>query len=100
MRVETEDPLADERSRSRLDPPDRGIAVFDRKREIAVLEGAAHRLVLALRHLAEEDEALGAAADRADAGRDADRPRGQRRQDGAADLAPSGRNDPERPRRR
>jgi hypothetical protein len=52
--------------RSILDDADGRIAVFDGYGELALLEGAAHPLPFALRHVAMEDEAFAASADRAD----------------------------------
>src|SRR5260221_11855751 len=65
MRMEAEDATADRADRPGLDDANRGVAVFDRRGKFAILEGTAHRLVLARRYLAPEDEAFGAPADAA-----------------------------------
>src|SRR5260221_271375 len=65
MRIEAEHPSPAPFRRTVLDHADGGVTVFHRRREIALLEGAAHGLVLVLGHPAGEDEALGAAADAA-----------------------------------
>ena len=53
-----------------LDPADGGIAVFHRKRERATHMRRTHTPILARRHPARMDEALGATADRAKQRRD------------------------------
>ena len=66
VRVEREyDPVL-QRGRPGLDPSDRRIAVFHRKRERAAHERRPHALEFARRHPAVAHEALGAAADRAE----------------------------------
>ena len=67
MGMQTEHPAAEHFLRTVLDNSDRRIAVFDRRRELALLERTAHPLPFALRDLATENEALGAPADRAPA---------------------------------
>src|SRR6185437_10046293 len=100
VRVEAEYTAADERRGPGLDAADRGVAVFDRGGELALLERAAHRLVLALRHLSPEHQALGAAADGTDDADDADEAGGERRQRGGPDLAAPGFGEPEGARQR
>ena len=57
---------ADQLRRPRLDPPDRGVAIFYRKRKIAGHEWRAHSLVLARGDAAGQDKAFGATADGAE----------------------------------
>ncbi len=66
VRIQAERAAADEIGRTGLDSGDHRIAIFDRIRELALLQRAAHTLALAGRDKAVEHEALGAPADPAD----------------------------------
>ena len=65
MRMERKDRAAEQGCRAGFDPADRGVAIFDRKREAAGHEGRAHALEFALGHAPGQHQRLGAAADRA-----------------------------------
>ncbi len=65
VRVEAEDRAPFQAGRPTLDHADVEVAVLDRPREVALLEGRAHRGVLALGHPATEHQRLGSAADAA-----------------------------------
>ena len=65
MGMQAEDAACRRRSaRAVLDDPGHRVAVFDRGRELALLERTAHALPFALRHFAAKDEGFGASADR------------------------------------
>jgi membrane glycosyltransferase len=65
VRVEREYRASEQGFGPALDPADRGVAVFHRKRKVAGHERRAHAFELALRHASGKHERLGAAADRA-----------------------------------
>jgi hypothetical protein len=62
--MEHKDETSAKLRRSRLDPADDGITVFDRKRKSAPHERSAHADELALRHTAGKHQRLGTAAKR------------------------------------
>ena len=62
MGMEAEHTASESFSGTLLNHADARITVFDRSRELAFLEGAAHSLPFALRHLAAEDETFAAPA--------------------------------------
>ncbi len=66
--MQAEHAAADQLARASLDNSDHRIAIFDRIRELALLQGAAHPLPFARRDTAMEHETLGAAADAGDQG--------------------------------
>ena len=98
MRVEREHRPADEVARTFLDSPDGAVAVLDREGEIPLLHRRPHPFALDGGDPALEDEALGAAAERAPGG--ADERIGRRRgaERGAAQLCAAAADIPERPR--
>src|SRR4051812_18694343 len=97
--MKRKDCTARERGWPCLDRPDRGIAVFHRKRKAAGHERRAHALVFAFGHAAGRDQRLGAAADRAIIRADPDMARGKRAQPLFADFGTARADVPERLRR-
>jgi hypothetical protein len=87
--VQAEDGPAEEGARALLHDADAEVAVLDRTGELAVLERGAHDSVLTRRHLAAEDEGLGAAADPRDDGPDEDVVRARLPEPHRPDLAGS-----------
>ena len=65
MRVEAEHSPTPQSGRPLLDDPDAEVAVLDRPREVAFLEGRAHRGVLTRGYATAEDQRLGPPADAA-----------------------------------
>ena len=72
MRMQTEHGAADKVLRTRLNHSHTGIAVLDGRRKVSDLERRPHGLVLKVRHLALEYEALRSAADATETGPDND----------------------------
>src|SRR5690242_12498065 len=96
MRMQREHCPAGEIRRPALDPPDRRVAVFDRKRKRAAHERRPHSLELAFRHPPAEYQPLGAAADAAEQGAHPDLSRSGLGQWLGADFGAAGRYVPER----
>ncbi len=96
--MQAEHPAADQLGRPGLDNGDHRIAIFDRIRERALLQGAAHPLPFARRDTAMEHEALGATADAADQGARQRLPFRRRPRLSRSELDLPGADRPQRPR--